>query len=91
MSKHDHILLHMTIGSNRIFLDKNDNIDFDWPPPERIIFDGEKLREAIDGDDPQCIFKRVRMSQLTDEQIAKCPGVARGAEYKYEEECGGHG
>jgi len=85
MSKDDHILLHMTIGSHRFFLDKNDNIEFDWPPPARIMFDGEKLREAIDGDEPQYIFNRIRMSQLTDEQIAKCPNVARGAEYKYEE------
>ena len=42
------------------------------------------LREAREGDETMFIFKRISMSQLTDEQMEKCPNVARGAEYVYE-------
>ena len=85
MSQHDHILLNMTyLGQRRIFIDDLEAID--WPPPERLFMDGEThlLREATDDDDTCFVFERIRMSQLTDEQITKCPNVARGAEYRYE-------
>jgi hypothetical protein len=85
MAEHDHILLHMEFAGRQRFFLPNKNIDFNWPPPERITFDGEKMRAATDNDTVG-IFTRIRMSQLTDEQIAKCPGVARGAEYRYEHE-----
>jgi hypothetical protein len=86
MADCDHILLNMlNFGKTRVMIDE---LELDWPPPERIYMDGEThlLREARDGDDAMFIFKRISMSQLTDEQIAKCPGVARGAEYVYEQE-----
>jgi len=85
VADHDHMLLNMTIGPQRIFLEC---LEFDWPPPERLFMDGGThiLRAAVDGDDGQFVFKRISMSQLTDEQMVKCPGVARGAEYVYEME-----
>ena len=85
MADHDHILLNtLHFGPTRVMLDEL--ADISWPPPERIYMDGETflLREAVDGDEPEFIFKRISMSQLTDEEIAKCPNVARGAEYAYE-------
>ena len=84
MADYDHILLNMkAFGRRRIFIE---DLEFGWPPPERLYMDGEThlLRSAIDGDDKVFIFKRISMSQLTDEQIEKCPGIARGAEYIYE-------
>lgn len=86
MAEHDHILLNMVhFGRMRVFLDQ---LELDWPPPERLYMDGatKELREAAEGDDAEFVFKRISMSQLTDEQILKCPGVARGAEYIYEQE-----
>jgi hypothetical protein len=84
MADHDHILLNMEcFGRQRLFLE---NLEFNWPPPERLYMDSEThiLREAGDDDDKRFIFKRISMSQLTDEQMMKCPGIARGAEYVYE-------
>ena len=84
MAESDHILLNMmAFGRRRIFLE---DLEFDWPPPERLFMDGETslLRAAADGDDKQFIFKRISMSQLTDEQMQSCPHIARGAEYVYE-------
>jgi len=81
MADADHILLNMVnYGPCRVFLE---DLEFDWPPPERLYMD-KVLREAADGDDARFIFKRISMSQLTDEQMVKCPGIARGAEYIYE-------
>ncbi len=72
------------IGQRTISLDK---VGLTWPPPERIIVDIDAcvVREPVDGDDPDFIMKRTRMSELTDEQMKKCPNVCRGAEYHYEE------
>lgn len=84
MAEHDHILLNMlNFGKTRVFMEE---LELSWPPPERIYMDGEThlLREARDGDEAMFIFKRISMSQLTDEQMEKCPDVARGAEYVYE-------
>ena len=84
MAEHDHILLNMVnFGQTRVFIEE---LALEWPPPERIYMDGEThlLREARDGDEAMFIFKRISMSQLTDEQMEKCPNVARGAEYVYE-------
>ena len=86
MAEHDHILLNMVhFGPQRVFLE---DLEFDWPPPERLYMDGgtKELRAAVDGDDREFVFKRISMSQLTDDQIAQCPNVARGAEYIYEQE-----
>lgn len=58
---------------------------FDWPPPEFIVFAGQDLIEATADHPRHQIFHRHRYSALTDEQISKCPNVARGAEYKYVE------
>ena len=84
MAEHDHILLNMIhFGKQRIFLE---DLEFDWPPPARLFMDDEtkELREAVEGDQPDGIFKRISMSRLTDEVMEQCPGVARGAEYVYE-------
>jgi len=84
MAEHDHILLNMVnFGRQRIFLE---NLEFDWPPPERLYMDSasNKLREAGNDDDKDFVFKRISMSKLTDEQMDSCPNVARGAEYIYE-------
>lgn len=84
MADSDHILLNMVMmGPQRIFLEA---LEFDWPPPERLFFDSEThiLRAAAEGDEARRIFKRISMSQLTDEQMVKLPGIARGAEYVYE-------
>lgn len=81
MADHDHILLNMVnFGRRRIFLA---DLEFDWPPPERLFMDGEThlLRTAVEGDDKAFIFKRISMSQLIDEQMVKCTHVA---EYVYE-------
>lgn len=84
--EHDHVVLKMIlVGTQRFFL-SHENVALDWPPPKRIFFDDKKLREAREGDAPEGIFTRIRMSQLTDEQMKKIPHVARGAEYKYEAE-----
>ncbi len=87
MANHDHILLNMVMmGPQRIFLEDLELID--WPPPARIYMDDKSklLREAVDGDDSAFVFKRISMSNLTDEQMESCPGVARGAEYVYEQD-----
>ncbi len=83
MASSDHILLNMSIGPVRIFFE---DLGFDWPPPERIFMDDltHKLREATEGDKAAFIFKRISMSQLTDEQMLTCTYIARGAEYVYE-------
>ncbi|KKK77051.1 hypothetical protein LCGC14_2857460, partial [marine sediment metagenome] len=47
------------------------------------VIDGDGIREATKHDNKDILLHRVRMSELTDEQIKRCPDVARGAEYKY--------
>jgi len=87
VAEHDHILLNMMhFGRRRLFLDDLEAVE--WPPPERLYMDDQTslLREATSDDDADFVFKRISMSQLTEEQMAKCPGVARGAEYRYENE-----
>ena len=59
MADDDHILLNMVnFGQQRIFLE---DLDFDWPPPERLYMDdaSHELREAIDGDKAEFVFKRI--------------------------------
>ncbi len=59
-------------------------VNLSWPPPEFLVMDGVGiLREATKDDDKQHLLHRTQMSALTDEQIQSCPGIARGAEYKY--------
>ena len=83
MAGHDHILINMSVGPVRILFD---DLEFDWPPPERLYMDRtDGLREAIEGDEAAFIFKRIRMSELTDEQMLTCSQIARGAEYVYEQ------
>ena len=89
MADHDHILLHMEyMGKQRIFLEDLEALT--WPPPGRLYMDEDShlLREFVEGDDELFIFRRVRMSELTDEQAESMSGVARGAEYRYEKDCG---
>lgn len=51
------------------------DLGIEWPPPEvlRLQFGGEF--QSID-------YRRVRMSNITDEQRAEMTHVARGAEYR---------
>ncbi len=75
----DFVELHLSIGTPRIMLPS----DIDWPPPEFIMFDDNVLREATKDDPRDEIMRRVRHSQITDEQRAKMSHVCRGAEYQY--------
>lgn len=45
-----------------------EQIGVSWPPPEKICLHG-------------ATFKRLRMSEITDERRAEMTHVARGAEY----------
>jgi hypothetical protein len=59
-------------------------IGLEWPPPERIVLDGDRCREATAEDDLGIVLVRERFSEITDEQRAGMTHVARGAEYRYE-------
>ena len=90
MADGDFIRLNTVVfGILNISLEK---VGLTWPPPKLLIFKnwraGETLsdgvlREATDKDPKDQILERVRMSELTDEQMGSCDHVARGAEYKY--------
>jgi hypothetical protein len=45
-------------------------LGLEWPPPEEVNFMG-------------LLYRRIRMSQFTDEQIAGMDHMARGAEYEF--------
>lgn len=47
-------------------------LDLQWPPPETLEIGGHK-------------FRRVRYSQLTDEQREEMPMIVRGAQYEVNE------
>jgi len=76
----DFIRIHMLLSPIDI---RCRDLDFDWPPPERIYMgqDGE-IREARPGDDEECIFVCTNRSALSDE-AADHPNLMRGAEYHY--------
>ena len=79
----DFVLLHMRyFGPKRLPLE---SLGLQWPPPEFMVFDGEKMREATATDERSKMFHRERYSQITDEQIAGMDCVVRGAEYRYVE------
>lgn len=81
MAEHDFIEVETVFfGKVRMTID---TLDIDWPPPEFIVFDGEDVREAKPDDPKSDLFQRHSMSSLTDEQMEKCPNVARGAAYGY--------
>ena len=46
------------------------DLQLTWPPPETLVYSG-------------LIYKRERMSEITDEQRKSMTNVARGAEYSY--------
>lgn len=75
----DFIRLHLKIGARNFPVKR---LGLEWPPPERIIFDGTRIREARPSDDPELIFAQVNRSRLDDETAAH-PNIARGAEYRY--------
>ncbi len=82
MAESDFIRLNLEfLGQRNIRLSA---VGLSWPPPARImILEDGLLREAT-GDDPAChVMRCIRLSQLTDEQIEGCDGIARGAEYEY--------
>jgi hypothetical protein len=77
----DMIVLHTeTCGTIRVTCKK---VGIDWPPPIYLAFDDKgRLTDALPVDGPHLLFKRVNMSQITDEQIASMSHVCRGAEYE---------
>ncbi len=84
MAKDDYIRVHWkSAGTHNIIMA---SIGLSWPPPEYLLWDAEDnvFREPNEFDDERLILKRMRMSSITDEQMEKCPGVCRGAEYRYE-------
>jgi len=83
MNKQDDFIRIESIffGSVNIQLSK---LDLSWPPPKFLVMEEDGiLREATKDDDRAHLLGRVRMSQLTDEQIETMDGVVRGAEYRY--------
>ncbi len=88
MAKDDFIRLRTTMfGTVNLRLER---AGLTWPPPRLLVFkdkgddlDSGLLREPTADDSQDHIFERIRMSELTDEQMASCDHVARGAEYKY--------
>lgn len=63
----DHVRLNLPDGTSATYFCST--LKLHWPPPEKV-----KVRGVV--------FKRVRMSNITDEQIFKMDNVARGAEYE---------
>lgn len=61
----DFVMFQTEAGPRRVFLK---NIGKTWPPPERIDLMG-------------FMYRRERMSEITDEQRAEMTHVCRGAEY----------
>ena len=51
------------------------SLGLEWPPPPFIEINNH-------GELPNLLVKRVRMSEITDEQRAKMTRVSRGAEYR---------
>ena len=45
-------------------------LGLEWPPPEELAFSG-------------LLYRRIRCSQITDEQRESMTHVIRGAEYEY--------
>ena len=80
--ENDFIQLHMEFfGLRQLPIE---SVGLSWPPPEFIVFDGEKMREAIESDNRTAVFHRERFSPISDEQISTMKGrIARGAEYRY--------
>ena len=68
----DHIVLRLSTGRMRVPLKQ---LGIDWPPPEYFQITGGPFSEPI--------FKRIRFSQITDEQRAGMTHVCRGAEYRH--------
>ena len=79
----DFIRLHLTFIGTPTLTCKE--LGLEWPPPERIVMDGKKLREAADDDPASDVLIRRNFSAITDEQRASMTNVARGAEYFYAE------
>lgn len=51
------------------------DLDLTWPPPPFIEINNN-------GERPNLFFRRVSMSQITDQQRAQMTHVARGAQYE---------
>lgn len=78
----DFVRLRLMVGQQNIPLQV---LGLEWPPPERLtILDGGGVRGAVESDPAEHIMKRIRMSEITDEQREGMTHVARGAEYLYE-------
>lgn len=66
----DYIQLALSTGPMRVTCKK---LGIDWPPPEIIKVTGGPFSTPV--------FKRVRFSQISDDQRAGMSRVCRGAEY----------
>lgn len=68
----DHIQLQLSVGRVQATCRE---LGLSWPPPERIaVLVGEPLSAFA--------FRRIRYSQLTDDERQKLTHVCRGAEYE---------
>lgn len=66
----DYIQLRLSTGAMRVTCRE---LGISWPPPEFIQVTGGPFSEPT--------FRRVRYSQITDEQRERMTRVCRGAEY----------
>lgn len=69
----DYIQLRLSTGPMRVPLKQ---LGIDWPPPEFIEITGGPFSTPR--------FRRVRFSQITDEQRKRMTHVCRGAEYVHD-------
>lgn len=51
-------------------------LGLNWPPPERIVVVGRPLSSIV--------FRRIRHSQITDDERRAMTHVCRGAEYVHD-------
>ncbi len=80
LRENDFIRIHLATETIDLLCEEN---GMDWPPPELIYlsFAEDVIRRGTYRDPMECLFIRVRMSQLPDTIPAQVR-IARGAEYE---------
>lgn len=76
----DFVRLHLDIDTVNVMCKQ---VGLEWPPPERLWFDGNGARAATDEDPPSEVMIQDRRSEITDEERERMTHVCRGAEYFY--------
>lgn len=80
--ENDFVRLHLDFGVRDFPLTV---LDLEWPPPERLYLGkGGEIREATEDDESTFVLVRTSMSELPDN--IGSDHIARGAQYRYEEE-----